>query len=159
MTTTTTVSTITTTHPVGSVASINYGAKLTISSTNIAVGEQVKVTGTDCPAGFWGTASLDYGVNVPFIFESGGHQSEEDFTTANGDAVGGTAGNDGRWAMSATVPMMSPGMLTLTGFCTPDKSDDNDLTSDFRYPTVPVTLTSPYQVEVQPTAALRSGTT
>ena len=159
VTTTTTESTSTTTNPVGSVASINYGAKLTISSATIAVGQQVTVTGTGCPARYWGAASLDYDNNAPLIFDSGGTEDDENFTSANGDESGGTADADGLWMFVATVPMVAPGTLTLNGFCTSNQSDDNDLTSDFRYPPVSVTVTTPYQLEVRPATTVTPGTT
>lgn len=148
----------TTTNTAGQVASINDEATLGISSTDLSVGEQVTVTGNDCPPGYWGTATLNYGTNAPLIFDGGGTEDDEGFTTANGDEAGGTADAHGLWTMVAAVPMVAPGALILNGFCTANQNDDNDLTSDFRYRSVPVMVTTPYRLEVHPASPVEPGT-
>jgi hypothetical protein len=131
---------------------------MTVSATDVAVGEEVTISGTDCRPGHWGTAFLDPGLNTPAIFERAGYTDLEDFTTADGDSAGGTADAAGQWSMTVAVPMVAPGTSMLTGWCAPSPEDQNPLTSDFRYPSVPITVSSPYRLEVAPATTVRAGT-
>jgi hypothetical protein len=90
---------------------------LTISATDLSVGQQVIVTGTGCPGGAWGTPTLQPD-NDPAVFDPGNgglYPLEDEFVTDPGTDPGGTVGADGVWTMVGTVPMIPSGPATLTG--------------------------------------------
>jgi len=133
---------------------------LTVSSTHLSVGEQVTVTGTGCPPGNWGTPVLQSD-DSPAVFTpgSGGlYDSEESFDTGPGTDPGGTVGSNGAWVMTATVPMVPPGPATLTGWCQPHDGDDG-ASIEFNYlPGLRVTVTTPYQLDVEQGTTVKAGT-
>ena len=99
---------------------------LAISTTGLRVGDQVTMTGTGCPPGAWGTPVVQSD-DDPFVFSAGSgglYDLEEYFLTPGGDDAGGTVGTDGRWTVTAMVPMVPPGPATLTGWCMPQEGDD-----------------------------------
>jgi hypothetical protein len=153
--TTTTTSTSTTTSPPPS-------RILTISSTDLSVGEQVTVTGSGCPVGHWGTPVLQSD-DEPAVFNAGNgglYDSEEYFDTSNSPAnAGGTVGANGLWTMTGTVPMIPPGSATLTGWCMPQAGGDGG-TIEFSYlPGLRVSVSSSYRLDVEQGTTVKAGTT
>jgi len=138
----------------------SLSGSLTISATDLHVGQQVTVSGSGCPVGHWGTAVLQEGTNGPLIFDTSGLDDEEQFfTSATGDEAGGIVGADGRWTMTALVPMVDPGAATLTGWCIPQQGDDGE-SIEFYYPDYQqVMVSTPYQLVVEPATTVTAGTT
>jgi len=160
--TTTTLPTLTvpsTTSPEQRVVPTNHDAELTISETNVSVGEQVTIAGTGCIPGHWGSAILVQGPDAPAVFNTtlGLYDGEEDFNTNSGNNAGGVAAADGRWTMTVTVPMVAPGSAMLTGSCAPSEGDSAYL-DDFLYPTVAVVVTTSFRLAVQPGTTAAPGT-
>jgi hypothetical protein len=135
---------------------------LAISSTHVSVGERVTVTGTGCPTGHWGQATL-VPDNEPAIFHPGNGGlyglDETSFLTADGFYAGAVANAVGRWTFTATVPMVPSGTATLNGWCNPQENGDSGM-NDFTYPPgARVTVSSRYQVEVSPGTIGKPGST
>jgi hypothetical protein len=147
----------TTPNPPSSTTVPSTSRQLTISTTDLSVGRRVTVSGTGCPIGQWGMPILEQGLNTPFIFSTpyGLYDDEEDFTDAQGN-VGAQVGADGRWTMTTTVPMVSPGDSMLTGWCMPQRGPDG--ATEFTYPGVPVTVTSRFRLGVKPATKVKPGT-
>ncbi len=133
---------------------------LTISSTDVSVGEEVTVTGTGCPPGHWGTPLLESD-DQPAIFNPGNgglYPLKEEFDTSPGTDPGGTAGTNGQWTMVGTVAMIPPGPATLTGSCRPQEGGDGE-SIEFNYlPGLRVIVTSPDQLEVEQGPTAKPGT-
>ncbi len=124
----------------------NTSAQLSVSSTLLTVGESMTITGSNCPAGQWvgislKTRSLLLG---PFAFYEGGPQPVP-------------VGADGHWSSTSTVPMLPGGPTTLTAHCGPEASAPTAWL--FAYPSVPVTVTTPFQLSVLPSTTVSPGTT
>ena len=66
-------------------------------------------------------------------------------------------GADGQWTTTSTVPMLPGGPSMLTAYCGPEAGGPN--ASLFVYPSVPVTITTPFQLSVLPTTTVSPGTT
>ena len=134
----------------------SLSAALSISTTHLAVGQRVTISGTGCPVGQWGMPIVEQGLNTPSIFSTpyGLYDNEEDFTDALGD-VGAQVAADGRWTMTTMVPMVFPGPSMLTGWCMPQQGPDGPTT--FSYPAVPVTVTSRFRLKVEPATTLAPG--
>jgi hypothetical protein len=154
-----------TTTTTGPVIPTNDSAQLTISSPDLTVGQLVTVSGTDCPPNHWGTAVLDqtHSGDYPAIFQTteGLYDNEAMFGISGGQ-FGGTVGADGRWTMTTTVPMVAPGPARLSGWCSPNQgagSGHPGVLTEFLYPFVPVTVATPYLLEIDPGTAVSSGTT
>ena len=135
---------------------------LTISSTDLSVGEQVTVTGTGCPAGHWGTPVLQSD-DEPAVFNPGNgglYDDEEYFVTSNSPAnAGGTVGSNGQWTMTGTVPMIPAGPATLTGWCMPQEGGDG-ASIEFNYvPGLRVTVSTSYRLDVEQGTTVEPGTT
>jgi hypothetical protein len=130
-----------------------------VSPTELTVGIDVTISGTECPSGHWGTASLE--PTEPAIFAPGNgglYPLEDDFIDASGNIGGGTVDASGQWTMSDPVPMVPSGPAVIEGSCMPQENGDGAST-EFTYPTVPVMVTSPFQVEVRPSTTVESGAT
>lgn len=160
--TTTTLPTLTvpsTTDPEQRVPPTNDKASLTISATNVYVGEEVTVSGTLCTPGHWGTAILTQGLDAPSVFDTtlGLYDGEEDFITSSGNSAGGVAGSDSRWTMTVTVPMVAPGPATLAASCAPSEGDSAFL-DDFVYPAVTVEVSTAFRLDVEPGTTVPPGT-
>jgi hypothetical protein len=131
---------------------------LTICTTDLSVGERGTISGTGCSPGHWGTPIIDSGLNNPFIFSttSGLYDEEEVFTDTDGD-VGAQVGADGRFTMTAVVPMVVPGPSRVTRWCMPRRGPNG--ATEFAYPSVPVTVTTRFRMEVRPGTTLMPGAT
>jgi hypothetical protein len=118
----------------------------------------VTVTGTGCPVGHWGEPDVDPD-RIPAIFNttSGRFRVESWFFTSTGDFAGGTVGRDGRWTMTATVPMVPPGQAEIVGSCAPTQGS-RGAQIEFHYPGVSVTVSSPFRLEVEPSTTVKAGT-
>jgi len=130
-----------------------------VSTTELTVGIDVTISGTECPPGHWGTVSLE--PTEPAIFAPGNgglYPSEDDFIDASGDTGGGIADANGQWTMSDPVPMVPSGPAALEGSCRPQENGDGAST-ELTYPIIPVMVTSPFQVEVRPSTTVVSGAT
>jgi hypothetical protein len=147
--------------PTISTTSVPVKGVLQVSSTELTVGTGVTISGTECPPGHWGTASLVPNP-YPAIFQpaNGGlYPSEDSFNDAAGDAYpGGTADATGRWTMSVTVPMVPSGAAIVMGSCRP-QVDGDGASIEFTYPDISVTVTSPFRVEVEPSTTVAPGST
>ena len=131
---------------------------LSVSSTDLAVGADVTVTGTGCPVGDWGTPALQSD-DVPFVFtpRNGGLYSlEDEFVTAPGTDPGATVGADGQWTLTAIVPMVPPGPATLTGSCAPEEGDS---ATEFTYPPgLRVTVSTSFGIDIEQGTTVKAGT-
>ena len=133
-------------------------AHLAVSSTDLAVGELVTVTGTGCPVGHWGEPDVDPDRVPAIVNTTSGHLGEETwFLTSTGDSAGGSVGRDGRWTTSGTVPMVPPGRAELVGLCAPSQSRDRGAQIEFHYPGVSVTVASSFRLEVEPGTTVKPG--
>jgi hypothetical protein len=115
----------------------DFSAKLSVSSTRMAVGEPMTVTGSHCPAGQWGGVSLksDGLLLGPYSYTEGGPPPV-------------LAGVDGQWTTTSIVPMLPGGPATLTAYC--GQEAGGAAMSLFIYPSVPLTVTTPFQLSVVP---------
>jgi hypothetical protein len=132
---------------------------LTVSATDLRVGDQVTVTGTGCPPGHWGTPVVQSD-DDPFVFSFDGlYNVEEYLFTPAGDEAGGTVGPDGLWTATGRLQMIPPGPATLTGWCMPQEGDDG-ASIEFDYtPGLRVIVTTPYQLAVEQGTTVDAGTT
>jgi hypothetical protein len=65
------------------------------------------------------------------------------------------AGADGKWTTSSTVPMLPGGPTMLVAYCGPEASGPAAWL--FVYPSVPVTVTTPFQLSVLPSTTASPG--
>ena len=148
----------TTTVPPSTTTTAPADAHLTVSSTDVSVGEVVDVTGTGCPAGYLGEPDLyAVGPNAPAILHQAGYTDiGMFFLTKNGNSRT-TVGHGGLWTMMGVVPMVPPGTAMLGGICSP--TEDSDVGSpQFYYPTLSVNVTSRYRLVVAPRTTVEAGT-
>jgi hypothetical protein len=131
----------------------NFSAKLSVSSTRLSVGQPMTVNGSDCPAGQWVGVSLDESERAnhtrtlplgPYSFFAGGPQPVP-------------VGADGQWTTTSTVPMLPGGPTMLTAYCGPEAGGPTAWL--FVYPSVPVTVTTPFRLSVLPSTTVSPGTT
>ena len=115
------------------------------------------MTGTGCPVGNGAETNL-----VPDPVPPGFHTTspqyiaEARFFTSAGDFAGGTVGHDGSWTMTAAVGMVPSGRASLGGYCT--AKPDGDGVIDFQYPSVSVTVASPFRLDIEPSTMVKAGT-
>lgn len=150
--------TTTTAVPPSTTTTAPADAHLTISSTDVSVGEVVDVTGTGCPAGYLGEPDLyAVGPNAPAILHQAGYTDIGMFFLATNGNSRATVGHDGLWTMMGVVPMVPPGTAMLGGICSP--TEDGDVGSpQFYYPTLSVDVTSRYRLVVEPSTTVEAGT-
>ena len=130
----------TTTAPTGTTLSEPpAGSTFELSTTDLRVGQPVTFSGSGCPPAYW------VGIYAPEVTSSGGTTPEE----VHPDA-------DGRW--SITVPVSDStalGPQTAHAACkTPDRAR-----IAFRYPPVPINVTTYRRLEVSPATTVAAGTT
>ncbi len=66
-------------------------------------------------------------------------------------------GADGQWTTTSTVPMLPGGPTILTAYCGPEASASSKWV--FVYPSVHVTVTTPFELSVLPSNTASPGTT
>jgi hypothetical protein len=134
-------------------------AVLSISSTDVTVGQMLTITGTGCRPGQWATATVEP-AREPLVFDDGGRLSdgEGSLVDSTGAVAGATVDGDGRWSLSAIVPMVPPGPASLTASCRPI-SAGGDTAVEFPYGTGrPLTVSSPYHLDIQQGTSVGAGT-
>ncbi len=131
----------------------NFSAKLSVSSTLLTVGEPMTVTGSDCPAGQWVGVGLDETQRAnhtrtlplgPYSYFAGGPPPVQ-------------VGADGEWTTTSPVPMLPGGPTMLTAYCGPEAG--RPTASLFVYPSLPVRVSTPFQLSLVPSATASRGTT
>jgi hypothetical protein len=135
-------------------------ATLSVSTTTIAVGQQITVGGNDCPEGDWAAASLlpsnpnAYPAIFSTPFSTGGAYGETVLLSNGATRV--TSGPGGMWTISTAAPMVFPGPSIVTASCRPPNTT---APSGFVYQARDVSVSTPYMLSVSPGATVTPGST
>ncbi len=116
---------------------------IAVSSTTLQVGGQVTVSGSRCEPGFLGKVALEQS-------PTGGPQVSYPFYEDLGQAA---VRADGRWTITTSVPAAIIGASKLAAFC----EDPSVGTAALTYRSVPVTVTTPYVLQVTPGTTMHAG--
>ena len=122
------------------------GAELRLSSTSLAVGQSVTVSGSHCPAPSGGVVALvqDPASGPQATYSSG-------FGPLTRATV--TSAANGSWTTQVTIPAGLIGPMSMGAIC-----EDTYGRTQFSYPKVPVTVATPYRMHVEPAGPVKPGT-
>jgi hypothetical protein len=121
-------------------------AELRLSSTSPVVGQSVTVSGSHCPAPSGGVlALLQDPASGPQATDASG------FGPLTRSTV--TSDANGSWTTQVTIPADLIGPVSMGAIC-----EDTYGRTMFSYPKVPVTVTTPYRMHVEPAGPVKPGT-
>jgi hypothetical protein len=124
------------------------------------VGQPITVSGSDCPAGYWASASLlpsnpdAFPAIFATPFSTGGAVGETVLQSDGSTRV--TSGSNATWTISTVVPMVFPGPSIITASCAPPGSAT---TSGFNYKPREASVSTPYTLSVAPGTTVAPGIT
>jgi len=136
-------------------------AVLTVSSTNVTVGQALTITGTGCRPGQWATATVEP-AREPLVFDDGGHglsDGEGLLFDGTGAVAEATVDGHGRWSLSAIVPMVPPGPASVTASCRPTPDGDGTPVESPYGAGRPLSVSSPYDLAIAQGTSVGAGTT
>jgi len=123
---------------------IPISGNVTVSSTNLAVGQSITIAGRGCPRGSYVEPHI-IPDPLPAIFKQAGYEAAEwllyDKNLKTGDV---NVGANGIWTITAAIPMIPPGAAKITGWCR--QSGNGNI--EFDYPGVVVQVASPFGMQV-----------
>jgi hypothetical protein len=138
-------------------------ATLSVSSATLTVGQPITVSGTDCPAGSWASASVLPSVSNegPAIFDtylSTGGGGIEMLLEETGSATRVASSPNGTWVIDANVPMVFPGPSVISASCRPADLGES-VSAGFLYRPMQVSVTTPDALSVTPGTTVTPGST
>jgi hypothetical protein len=131
--------------PASATSAAGTGAELHLSSTSLVVGQSVAVSGSHCPAPSGGVVAL---VQDPTSGPQATYSSGFGPLTRN--TV--TSSAKGSWSTQVTIPADLIGPVSMGAIC-----EDTYGRTQFTYPKVPVTVSTPYRMHVEPAGPVKPG--
>jgi hypothetical protein len=121
-------------------STVPISGSLSVSSTNVAVGHSITITGRGCPHGSYAEPHI-IPDPLPAIFKQAGYEAAE-WLLYDKNLQTDEVGANGIWTVTAPVPMVPPGAAKVTGWC--QQSGSGDI--KFDYPGVVVDVASSFGV-------------